>query len=157
MLEPKVCGRMVEALALQPHHKVLEIGTGSGYLTALMALLSDHVTTLEIDSDLSEQAKRTLSMNGITNVTAECIDCFDYCENISYEGTFDRIMVTGSTPELQNRFLKLLNSYGLMASFVGFDPAMQAVIYKTNGLMEALFETSIPRLKNIVEPKSFDF
>ena len=104
MLEPKVSARMIEALELEPGHRVLEIGAGSGYTAALMASLGAQVTSIEIRSQLSEQAKRNLAMAGIDNVTVQCADGFSYCENQSASEPFDRMLVTGSVPRIGEVF-----------------------------------------------------
>ena len=167
MLEPKICGRMVEALDINPEHTILEIGTGSGYITALMALLGNHVTSVELDPGLSAQASRNLGIAGIENITLACMDCFDYCRNEgsddegrndgSAERKFDRLLINGSLPDISPLFLNMLKENGVAAGFAGHEPAIQAVVMGENGSVKSLFETSVPRLKNVVESVAFQF
>lgn len=158
MLEPKISARMIEALELQPDHRVLEIGTGSGYTTALMASLCKHVTSIEIHRELYEQAKLNLAMAAIDNISLQCADCFSFCENqLSQDKPFDRVIVTGSVPEIGTVFLNVIDDHGKIVGIEGYNPAMQAIILQKNGWKSSLFETSVPRLENIHEKPSFDF
>lgn len=177
MLEPKVGARMVEALGLQAESRVLEIGTGSGYLTALLARLSGHVTSLEIDPQRHTQAKSNLAQANIDNVTLLAVDGFAYCQGASAqmdgvadesdelaarataEGTvrWDAILVTASILEMSPIFLQRLADGGKLVGIEGVDPAMQAVVYEKDGNRRTLFETSVPRLLNVVEPPVFHF
>ena len=158
MLEPKVSARLVESLALQSDCRVLEIGTGSGYVTALMACLCEHVTSLEINPDLAEQARRNLAIAGIDNIEIFTADCFEYCGNFSdHAGKFDRVIVTGSLPEVAPIFLPMLRKSGLVVGIQGNEPTMQAVVCHSEGRINSLFETNSPRLKNVYERASFEF
>ena len=157
MLEPKISARMIEALELEPGHRVLEVGTGSGYTAALMASLGAQVTSIEIHPQLSEQAKRNLAMAGIDNVALHCADCFRFCENQAVQEPFDRVLVTGSVPLIGAVFLNMIHARGRIVGIEGNDPAMQVVIIQGNGQKTSLFETSIPRLENVHEQAAFDF
>ncbi len=157
MLEPKVSARMIEALELEPEHRVLEIGTGSGYTAALMASLGAEVTSLEIRPQLSGQAKRNLAMAGIENVALHCADCFRFCETRNAGEPFDRVLVTGSVPLIGSIFLDRIHARGRLVGIEGNDPAMQVVMIQGNGQKTSLFETSVPRLENVHEQAIFDF
>ncbi len=157
MLEPKVSARMIEALQLAPDHRVLEIGTGSGYTAALMASLGAQVTSIEINPQLSDQAKRNLGMAGIDNVELHCADCFRFCETLDGGETFDRVLITGSVPRIDPVFLNRIDSRGRLVGIEGNDPAMQVVMIQGNGQKTSLFETSTPRLENVHEQALFDF
>ena len=165
MLEPKVSARMVESLGLEPGHRILEIGTGSGYVTALLALLGAHVTSLDIRRDLSEQAGRNLAMAAIDNVELVVGDCFQWCkDNAPGPATgddggsgFDRMLVTGSCPELDDSLCSMIKPAGKLVAIVGHDPAMQVVVRDGQGVTNSVFETSAPRLRNIVETPVFNF
>ena len=157
MLEPKISARMIEALELEPGHRVLEVGAGSGYTAALMASLGAQVTSIEIRPQLSEQAKRNLAMAGIDQVTVQCADCFSYCDTRSARGPFDRMLVTGSVPEIGDIFLAMIHARGRIVGIEGNNPAMQAVSIRANGQRTTLFETSVPRLENVHEQATFDF
>ena len=157
MLEPKVSARMIEALELEPGHRVLEIGAGSGYTSALMASLGAQVISIEIRPQFSEQAKRNLAMAGIDNVTVQCADGFSFCENQSAPEPFDRMLVTGSVPRIGEVFLNMIHAHGRIVGIEGNDPAMQAVTVRATGQRTSLFETSVPRLDNVHEQAVFDF
>ncbi len=157
MLEPKISARMIEALELEPGHRVLEIGAGTGYTAALMATLGAQVTSIEIRPQLSEQAKRNLAMAGIDNVALHCADCFHFCETKAVREPFDRVLVTGSVPLIDAVFLNMIDARGRIVGIEGNDPAMQAVIIRGSGQKTSLFETSAPRLENVHEQATFDF
>ncbi len=157
MLEPKVSARMIEALEVEPDHRVLEVGAGSGYTAALMASLGAQVTSLEIRPQLCEQAKRNLAMAAIDNVALHCADFFNFCETQNAREPFDRVLVTGSVPLVGADFLNRIDAHGKIVAIEGNDPAMQVVIIQGNGQKTSLFETIAPRLENIHEQTLFDF
>ncbi len=158
MLEPKVGARMVEALGLKPLHKILEIGTGTGYLTALLATICGHVTSVEIDQQLIRQADINLAMAGITNVELVQSDCFAFCHNPAEHGSqFDGVLINGSVPEIDKTFRNMINVEGCVVGIEGYDPAMQVVVYRADGSRRSLFETSVPRLMNVDDKPSFTF
>jgi len=155
MLEPKVGARMIEAMGLTQSSNVLEIGSGTGYLTALLAVICNQVTSIEINTDLATEAKRNLAIAGFQNTQIIESDCFNFI-NSSTE-TFDAVLVTGSVPELQPLFAKLVSGKGCIVGVQGSNPAMQAVILNADGEVKTLFETSVPRLQNVIEDASFTF
>jgi protein-L-isoaspartate(D-aspartate) O-methyltransferase len=155
MLEPKVGARMIEAMGLSQSSKVLEIGSGTGYLTALLAVICDHVTSIEINPALAAETRRNLAMTGFQNTLIIESDCFDYINSSTEK--FDAVLVTGSVPKIQPLFAKLISGHGCIVGVQGSDPAMQAVTLNANGNLKTLFETSIPRLQNIIEEASFTF
>ena len=155
MLEPKVGARMVEAMSLTENKRVLEIGTGTGYLTALMAVLCDEVTSLEINAELATISKTNLAMAGIQNTRIIETDCFSYLNDTTEQ--FDAILITGSVLEIDHLFLKAISDNGCIVGIHGNDPAMRASIVSKQGEVKTLFETSVPRLKNVKETPSFSF
>lgn len=158
MLEPKIGARMIESLGIKPSHKILEIGTGTGYLTALLATMCDFVTSIEIDADLHRQAGINLAMAGIDNVELLRDDCFSFIEkNKNPEPRFDRILVTGSVPVIDHGMCNLISDSGTLSGVEGNDPAMQAVICRADGSRRTLFETSVSRLRNVDEKPQFEF
>ena len=158
MLEPKVGARMVEALGLKPTHRILEIGTGSGYLTALLATICEHVTSVEIDQQLIRQADMNLAMAGITNVELVQSDCFAFCRNPAEHGSqFDGVLITGSVTEIDKTFRNMINVEGCVVGIEGYDPAMHVAVYRADGSRRSLFETSVPRLMNVDDKPSFTF
>ena len=157
MLSPKLEARMLQALDLKNTDRVLEIGTGSGYMTALLAKLAGHVTSVEMVPQLSQGAALKLAQHGIFNVTLEVGDGARGWGN----ATYDVIVLTGSTPVLPESFQRQLNVGGRLLAVVGEAPAMEAVL--TTCVAEGvyrrttLFETCIPALQNAREPERFCF
>ncbi len=158
MMNPKIEARLLQALNIKPHESVLEIGTGSGYLTALLASLARHVVTVEIIPELKEQAQAKFKTHGIVNVTCECGDA---SEGWPQKGPYDVIVVTGSIPVMQHNFRESLNTGGRLFVIVGDAPVMSAQLIRCIGknqwTQESLFETELAPLKNIAQPDRFHF
>ena len=158
MLEPKLGARMMEVLNLTKDQNVLEIGTGSGFVTALLATVSGHVTSVEIDAELHDQAKRNLAMSGIDNVTLVNDDFHSFCQGAN---PFDAILVTGSLPVVPDVLLDLVPEGGLLVAIEGNDPAMQVVKYSKPSSLAlskvSILETSVKRLRNVDESPEFQF
>jgi protein-L-isoaspartate(D-aspartate) O-methyltransferase len=156
MMAPKLEGRVLQALAIQPEDTVLEIGTGSGYLTACLAKLGKHVTSWEIFPDLSETAQVSLAEQDIDNVTLEIGDA---TSGIADDARYDVIAVTGSVPVLQQQFQANLKAGGRLFVITGKPPIMEAVLITRldadSWAQESLFETSLPPLVNATEPRRF--
>ena len=157
MLEPKVSARMMEALHLGPDDRVLEIGTGSGYVTALMASICDHVTSLEIHAELMNQAESNLKEAGIHNYRLIHKDCHKDWDQL---GEFDAVFISGSCKSIADSFLGRLSGSTRVVGIEGDAPAMQAVLYRMdngNETRSTLFETWAPRLKNTEDRPEFIF
>ena len=157
MLEPKVSARMMEALHLTSTDRVLEIGCGSGYLTALLSLVSAHVTSVEINPSFIEMAERNLGAAGITNFRIELGDGHN---GWGEDDEFDAILISGSMNAIPATLLDKLKENGRAIGIEGNAPAMQAVIYKKNRgelSRKTLFETWAPRLKNAEDKAEFIF
>ncbi len=158
MMHPILEGRLLQLLNIQPEDNVLEIGTGSGYLTACLATLACHVETYEIDESLAAKAKQTLQDQGIFNID---IICADGLQGTSVNKKYDVIVLTGSVSEAPDTFLQALNSNGRLFVITGEAPAMQArVLTRTTDndwADEVIFETVLPRLVNGEKPASFTF
>lgn len=155
MLEPKVGARMVENLGLTSSSHLLQIGTGTGYLTALSAQICQQVTAIETDGELANVSKRNLSMAGFNNVHIIEADCFSYIADQS--DSFDGILITGSIDEIPTAMLGMLQADGRLVGIRGNNPAMQVVVMSADGSIKTLFETSVLRLKNVVETSAFEF
>lgn len=158
MMEPKLEARMLQSLAIQPTDKVLEIGTGSGYVTAMLAGLAAQVVSVEIEPALQQQAARRLATQGIGNVTLEQGDASNGWANGQ---PYNAIAVTGSMPVLPKGLKENLQVGGRLFAVVGEAPAMQAVLVtriNTNEWREeALFETVVPSLHNVQQAEAFVF
>lgn len=156
MMSPKLEAYMLQALKLQPQDKVLEIGTGSGYVTALLASQSRHVVTVDIDADAQKQAAEKLAAHQIDNVTYEVGDAASGWDK---QKPYDVIAITGSLPVLPESFQRDLNVGGRLFAIVGDGPAMDAILItrvKDNEWShQTLLETEIPALVNAIEPERF--
>lgn len=157
MLSPKLEARMLQALDISKNDTVLEIGTGSGYMTALLAKLGREVYSVERISELSSSAAQHLVAHGISNIILEVGDgAHGWGSN-----QFDVIVLTGSLPLLPPRFEQQLKPGGRLLAVVGEAPAMEAVLVTciSEGVYSrtVLFETSIPQLVNAVQPERFSF
>lgn len=157
MLEPRVSARMMEALNLGGGDVTLDVGTGSGYLAALLASVCAHVTTVEINSRLLEQARRNLAAAAADNVATQSGDAH---AGWGGAGQFDAILISGSLPEIPDAWATALAEGGRLVGIEGHPPAMHVVrLVKTGGgiTRESLFETVAPRLRNVAEPAEFVF
>jgi protein-L-isoaspartate(D-aspartate) O-methyltransferase len=157
MLSPKLEARMLQALEIGKNDTVLEIGTGSGYMTALLAKLAREVYSVERISELSSSAAQHLVAHGISNIILEVGDGAHGWGN----NQFDVIVLTGSLPLLPARFEQQLKPGGRLLAVVGEAPAMEAILVTciSDGVYSrtVLFETSIPQLVNAVQPERFSF
>ncbi len=158
MLSPKMEARMVQELSLKAHDHVLEIGTGSGYMTALLASKSESVTSVEIRPEISAFAKNNLKQAGIANVNLVVAD--GAC-GYAAGGNFDAIVVTGAVPVLSANFKNQLKMGGRLLAVVGEEPVQSAVLITRMGEKEfserKLFEVLIPELANAPQPERFHF
>ncbi|HET9750226.1 MAG TPA: protein-L-isoaspartate O-methyltransferase [Casimicrobiaceae bacterium] len=157
MWTPKMEARVLQELMLRQSDRVLEIGTGAGYLTALMASQAGDVTTVEIDAPTAEQARATLARQGFANVRVEV---GDGARGFGRD-TYDAIVLTASTPMLPEAFFAQLTPNGRLFAVVGEKPAMRArlVHAESPGALVAtdLFETVIAPLVNAATPARFEF
>ena len=158
MLMPKVEARLLQDVSLKKHENVLEIGTGSGYMAALLAHKGRHVTTVEISPELKAQAEKNLADNGVTNVTVEL---GNGAQGWSQGAPFDVIVVSGSLPVLPEALLQQLNVGGRLAVIIGQAPAMKAQLITRTGEAgydtRTLFETSVKPLQLATAAPAFVF
>ncbi len=158
MLAPKVEARLLQELDIRRHERVLEIGTGSGHMAALLAHRAQHVTTLEIDPELAAFATANLKRAGVMNAT---VVTADGSRGHADEAPFDAILLSGSVSAVPGALLAQLKPGGRLAGIVGQEPVMRAELIR-RGSGEGserivLFETWAPRLKNFGEPTRFHF
>ncbi|MBL8316205.1 MAG: methyltransferase domain-containing protein, partial [Rubrivivax sp.] len=161
MLEPKVEARLLQELQVQRHEKVLEIGTGSGFMAALLAHRAQQVLTLECEPELARLARASLLRNGLANVRVVDVTAAAGAHGLAAEAPFDVILLSGSVSEVPRELLQQLKPGGRLAAVVGDEPVMRARLFKRVG--EAawsetdLFDTVAPRLQGFVEPTRFHF
>ncbi len=158
MWAPKLEARVLQELALRPTDKVLEVGTGSGYLSALLARRAAYVHTVEIVPEFKTAAERKLAAHHVANVGLEVGDA---ARGWPRHGPYDAVVLTGSVPLLPQAFLDSLAPGGRLFAVVGDAPVMQARLYTcvAPGACRhaVLFETSLPLLMNVQEPERFVF
>ena len=157
-MSPKVEARILQSLALQKHETVLEIGTGCGYLTCLLASNAKQVTSIDIFPDLIASAKNNIERNHIDNIELESVDAFALLDR---SDQYDVIVFTASLPTLHDEFLKLLNDNGRLFVIIGNSPAMEARIItkqtESSYSTEGLFETDLPALLGAKHKERFSF
>jgi protein-L-isoaspartate(D-aspartate) O-methyltransferase len=157
MLAPKIHGRILQILNVAPTDKVLEIGTGSGYLTACLSLLGAQTTSLEIHAPLSATAAANLQAVSGCRAQLQVRDAFGP-ESL---GEYDAIAITGSMPVDDRRFEKALRVGGRLFEVVGKAPLMEARLVRRadadQWIRESVFETVIDPLINAPEASGFVF
>jgi protein-L-isoaspartate(D-aspartate) O-methyltransferase len=158
MLAPKVEARMLQDLAVKKHENVLHVGTGSGYMAALLAHKARHVTSVEVSPELKASAEKNLATAGITNVTVEL---GNGAQGWAQGAPYDVIVVSGGLPVLPEAFLQQLKVGGRLIAIVGEAPAMQAQLVTRTGEAgydtRSLFETNVKLLNDAVAPSQFKF
>jgi protein-L-isoaspartate(D-aspartate) O-methyltransferase len=157
MLRPSVVGRLLQALLPRPHEQVLQIGAGSGFITACLRGMAGRVRALEIFAQLAESARANLAALGIRGV--EVLDA----DGLRFESAtrFDVIAVSASLPVYDARFERLLNVGGRLFIVVGEAPLMEARLVQRTGetswSTQGVFETVIDPMVNAVRPAEFTF
>ena len=158
MLAPRVEARMLQDMAVQKHEKVLEIGTGSGYMAALLAHRAQRVISLELDPELVKMARDNLNRAGIRNVEVRQADG---SKGALVEGPFDVILLSGSVAEIPHKMLEQLKPGGRLMAIVGDIPVMCATLVTRIGEAEYRttqgWDTVAPRLLNFPEHPRFNF
>lgn len=161
MWQPRLEARTVQALQVRHDDRVLEVGTGSGYLTALLSQLAAHVTSVEIVPELNAFAEKNLAAQHIDNVTLALGDAAQDPSVHGWHGLYNVIVLTGSVPVLPEAFQDRLMPRGRLFAIVGDAPVMQAklITYVARGVYESttLFETNVAPLQNALQPKRFMF
>ena len=158
MLAPKLEARIIQELAVQPNDRVLEVGSGSGYMTALLARFAAQVYSVEIVPELHAMAKRNLALHTGGIVTLELGDA---SHGWALHAPYDVIVLTGSTPLLPHVLLESLSPGGRLFAVVGDAPVMEGVLWScvAPGAFQSvnLFETSVAPLRNAERPNRFKF
>ena len=158
MLAPRVQARLLQDLAVKKSDKVLDIGTGSGFMAALLAHQAAQVLSLEIDATLAAQAQANLQKSGISNVTVRTADG---SQGAAADGPFDVMVLNGSVAEVPAVLLQQLTVGGRLAAIVGDEPMMRATVItrtsETNWTTIEPWDCNAPRLSGFSEPSRFQF
>lgn len=156
MLKPVIEGRLLQALGLEPDERVLEIGTGSGFLTACLARLAGQVTSIDQHAALIAGARARLAAASIDNVHLQVAEAV---HGFTPDAPFDAVVVGAAVHALPENFRAWVKPGGRLFAIVGDSPAMQAMLFTrpttTNWLATSLFETDAPYLKNAEPPRRF--
>lgn len=159
MMKPVEEGRLLQSLKLEPGQRVLEVGTGSGFLSACLSALGGEVISLEIFEEIAESAKRRLDRANVTGVSVIHGDALK-AEGLP-EGAFDCVVITGSTASIPDVLKNKVAVGGRLFAVRGDAPAMEAVcLTKTSPdgwVTESLFETDLPRLIGAEDKAHFEF
>jgi protein-L-isoaspartate(D-aspartate) O-methyltransferase len=158
MLAPRVQARLLQDLAVQPTDKALDVGTGSGFMAALLAHQAASVLSLEIDPGLAKQAQANLQKAGVTNVTVRQADG---SQGANADGPFDVIVLNGSVAEVPAILLQQLTLGGRLVAIVGQEPMMRATVItrntETTWTTTEPWDCNAPRLSGFAEPSHFKF
>lgn len=158
MLAPRVEARLLQEANVQKHEKVLEIGTGSGYLTALLAHRAQRVVSLEIEPELADLARANLQKAGITNAEVRTANA---AGRMQADGPFDVLVLGGSVAEMPELLLDQVKVGGRVIGVVGDEPMMRATVMTRTGdatwTTTQPWDTIVPRLLNFVQPSRFYF
>lgn len=158
MAPPRVAARLMHDLQLTGVEKVLEIGTGSGYLAALLAGRAQRVVSLEINPELASDARNNLQRSGITNADVRVADG---STGASDDAPFDAIVLGGSVAEVPQALLQQLAIGGRLMAIVGHDHVMVATLFTRTADAawdsKALWDHTAPRLRGFAEPTRFKF
>ncbi len=157
MFAPRVEAHALQALAMKKHENVLEVGTGSGYMAALLGAHADHVWSIEIDPRLAETARENLRRAGVTNVSVEVGNGL---AGLAAHAPYDAIMVSGAVVAVPRALLDQLKPGGRLFAIEGAAPAMEAVLYTRVGAdfrRLAVFETVVAPLFDAEPAPAFVF
>jgi protein-L-isoaspartate(D-aspartate) O-methyltransferase len=161
MLEPRVEARLLQELKVQRHEKALEIGTGSGFMAALLAHRAQSVQTLECVPELARMARESLRRNGLLNVQVKEVSAADGARGLPAEAPFDVILLSGSVAEVPRALLEQLRVGGRLGAIVGEQPVMRACIVtrtaEATWTQQEVFDTVAPRLQGFAEKSAFQF
>jgi len=151
MMKPVIEGRMLQAIDLQPDHLVLEIGTGSAYVTALIIQLVSHGPSIDIHAVLTSSAKQKLRENHIDNVTLETDDFY----TLKPVQKYDRVVITGSVDSVPPSVFDWIKKDGQIFAVVGQDPIMEARVYRSPDQYSSHFDTVVAKLEQPNEKNTF--
>jgi protein-L-isoaspartate(D-aspartate) O-methyltransferase len=158
MLAPRVQARLLQDLAVQPTDKVLDVGTGSGFMAALLAHQAASVLSLEVDPALAAQAQANLQKAGVANAVVRCADG---SQGAAADGPFDVILLSGSVAEVPAVLLQQLSIGGRLVAIVGDEPMMRTTLITRSGdnswTTTEPWDCNAPRLSGFAQPSRFKF
>ncbi|MDP2822378.1 MAG: protein-L-isoaspartate O-methyltransferase [Sulfuritalea sp.] len=157
MFAPRVEAHALQALAMKKHENVLEVGTGSGYMAALLGAHADHVWSVEIDAELAGVARENLRRAGVTNVSVEIGNGL---AGLPVHAPYDAVMISGAVASVPQALLDQLKPGGRLFAIEGSAPVMEAVLYTRVGedfRRLAVFETVAAPLRDAVPAPAFVF
>jgi len=158
MLAPRVQARLLQDLAVQPTDKVLDIGSGSGFMAALLAHQAASVLSLEVDPALAAQAQANLQKAGVANAVVRCADG---SQGAAADGPFDVILLSGSVAEVPAVLLQQLSIGGRLVTIVGDEPMMRTTLITRSGdnswTTTEPWDCNAPRLSGFAQPSRFKF
>ena len=158
MLAPKVEARLLQELQIKPNERVLELGTGAGYLSALIAHQAAELISVDSDATLLDAARTALRRTGLSRV--ELVQG-EPLAGYAARGPYDAIVLTGSVPELPTALLAQLKAGGRLLAIVGEEPVMRALLVRQAApgqtVSTELFDTVAARLPGVAEPSPFAF
>ncbi|WP_300556313.1 protein-L-isoaspartate O-methyltransferase [Limnohabitans sp. Rim8] len=158
MLAPRVQARLLQDLAVRKTDKVLDIGTGSGFMAALLGHQAANVLSLELDATLAAQAQSNLQKAGVNNVTVRQADG---SQGAASDGPFDAILLSGSVAEVPAVLLQQLSIGGRLVAIVGDEPMMRTTLITRSGenswSTTEPWDCNAPRLSGFAEPSRFKF
>ncbi len=158
MLNPVIEGRILQSLAMSEDDTVLQIGTGTGYITACLASLARHVDSVDINPEMTALAEKNLARFEIANVTLSTGDASEKWEQKQF---YDCIAIMGSLPSVPDFYKKTLKEGGRMFVITGDAPVMKALLVtrvaKSEWTVEELFETCVDPMIHAEKPEEFVF
>ncbi|MDQ6986241.1 MAG: protein-L-isoaspartate O-methyltransferase [Mariprofundaceae bacterium] len=160
MLSPLQEGRLMQELDLKGHERVLEIGTGTGFLTAMLAMHAAEVISIELHQELADIAEKNLAAHGVANASIRCANGMDEALLASL-GSFDAIVIGATLENIPQSLLDLLNDGGKLVGFVGSNPVVKLICIAraANGRFERseLIETLLQNMEGLSEKREFVF
>lgn len=157
LLEPRVFGRLLQELAVAPNHRILDVGAGTGYSTAVLARLGEFVTAVEVEADLATQARRALARLGVLNAS---VTVGPLSAGALGQGLFDRIFVGGAVEEIPDALRNQLADGGRLGAVLRRGGIGKATLVERHGLafgVRELFDAATPVLPGFARPKGFVF
>lgn len=152
MMKPVIEGRMLQTINPDKQFEVLEIGTGSAYVTALLAHLCHHITSIDCHESFIKSAQSKLKENNIKNVTLIEADFYDF----DNQQKFDRVVITGGLTSLPDFVFNWLKPNGEIFAIVGEPPIMEARTYTSKTEFKGHFDTTVEALNNKQTTSNFE-